>query len=242
MRIVRRLSSQPKHRDDACGDSSIYRSLAPSVAGMALCAACLCGTSWAWFTATTSAEIETTQSASYTVDVNITAGTTASTYENVANTTAYTLPAGTYTVTLTPTGTATAGYCALGFDGATYYTSQLATSAITFVVYSSGNQELTVTPQWGTYSGEASVGNDATIGTPSASATASEPSDSSTTDVAAAHADSATATVDGNSKQEESSSQNAAAQSNSAASEQATEPEAEALSVDASSTPKSLED
>ena len=62
-----------------------------------------------------------------------------------------------YTVTLTPGGTATAGYCKITLGGKDYYTGQLTADTLTFKVSAAKKQELTVTSQWGSYSGEATV-------------------------------------------------------------------------------------
>ncbi len=56
MRLFQRLFYQPTHKEKVTNDRSIYRILAPSVLGIFICAICLCGASWAWFTASTSTE------------------------------------------------------------------------------------------------------------------------------------------------------------------------------------------
>ena len=159
-----RLFSMPRHRSiqqkktEHC--DRLPHILAPSVIGILLCAVCLCGASWAWFTASTSTGTANIQSATYTVSVTakqaeIDISTTA---ENGITTVRFSA-AGTYTVTLTPNGTAKTGYCKLTFDGTDYYTPQLITESFTFTVNASANTALTVTPQWGTYSGTVTIQN-----------------------------------------------------------------------------------
>ncbi len=129
-----------------------------SFIGMGICAVSLCGVTWAWFTATTSAGTAVIQAASYTVTV-----TAKSDEENLniavkdGVSTAVLEAEKKYTVTLTPGGTATAGYCKITLGGKDYYTGQLTADTLTFKVSAAKKQDLTVTPQWGSYSGEAIV-------------------------------------------------------------------------------------
>ena len=150
------------HRAKHAGKRSdgIGHILAPSVIGILLCAVCLCGASWAWFTATTSAGTVKIQSATYTVSVTAKQGETdiSTTAENGITTVTFSA-AGTYTVTLTPIGTAKTGYCKITFDGTDYYTPQLIGESFTFTVNAAANTALTVTPQWGTYSGAVTIQN-----------------------------------------------------------------------------------
>ena len=129
-----------------------------SFIGMGICAVSLCGVTWAWFTATTSAGTAVIQAASYTVTV-----TAKSDEENLniavkdGVSTAVLEAEKKYTVTLTPCGTAPAGYGKITLGGKDYYTGQLTADTLTFKVSAAKKQELTVTSQWGSYSGEATV-------------------------------------------------------------------------------------
>ena len=51
-----------KHSDN------IVHILAPSVLGLCICAVCLCGMSWAWFTASTAASATTIRSATLQIE------------------------------------------------------------------------------------------------------------------------------------------------------------------------------
>lgn len=170
MRLFRRLSHQPKGEENIKSDWSIYRILAPSVIGIFICAVCLCGVSWAWFTANVSVEATTIKTASYTVNVTAKDSSdseiTPTTRDGV--TTVTFSSAGAYTVTITPdtsSNTATSGYCTIGLNDTTYYTAQLTSGSLSFTVNATANQTLTVTPQWGTYSGSPTISNNDTIGT-----------------------------------------------------------------------------
>ena len=131
-------------------DDGLHRLLAPSVLCIATSMLCLCGASWAWFTATVSTAPLEIQTASYTVSVqqddNAVTASADATYS-------LTMAAGgTYNITITPAGTASTGFCTVNFEGSTYYTPQLApnSSAFSFTVYASQSGSLMITPQWGT--------------------------------------------------------------------------------------------
>ena len=115
--------------------------------GFALCFVCLAATTWAWFTVSVTSDSNTIQTASFGVAVTVTDGTTpVNAVDGV-----YTLNAGTaYTVTITKTGTASKGYCAVTIDGTDYYTQQI-TSNYTFTlnVTGTGTAGVAFTPSWG---------------------------------------------------------------------------------------------
>ena len=123
--------------------------LLPSVLGFALCFVCLAATTWAWFVVSVTSEANTIKTASFDVNVAVTpidAGTV--TVEDSV----YKLSAGTkYTVTLTKTGTASKGYCAVTIDGSDYYTQQITSNEYTFTlnVTGTGTTSVTFTPFWG---------------------------------------------------------------------------------------------
>ena len=188
-----RLFSMPRHRSiqqkkkEHC--DRLPHILAPSVIGIILCTICLCGASWAWFTASTSTGAANIQSATYTVSVTAKQGETviSPTIENGITTVRFSA-AGTYTVTLTPTGTAKTGYCKLTFDGTGYYTPQLVSERFTFTVNAVADTALTVTPQWGTYSGAATIQNGGKITAAGYQQNSSQTTDNSVTTEPAAPA------------------------------------------------------
>ncbi|MEG0228699.1 MAG: hypothetical protein RR869_10505 [Lachnospiraceae bacterium] len=150
--LYRRLFYRGKRAEGTKHNDTIGHILAPSILGIALCIFCLCGTSWAWLTATSTSGTAKIQTATYTVSVTAKQGETviSGSTEN-SGITKFTLEAGkSYNITLTPTGTATSGFCKVTFENVDYYTEQLATGFMSFVVHASQNSILTITPEWGT--------------------------------------------------------------------------------------------
>lgn len=141
-----------KHSINKKRIDGIFHILAPSAIGACICAVCLCGVSWAWFTASTSAGTSKIQTATYTVSVTAMQGTTEIPTTTAANSiTEFTIESGKkYIITIKPTGTSSSGYCKVSFEGQNYYTGQLVNGCISFTAYASSDGTMTVTPQWGT--------------------------------------------------------------------------------------------
>ena len=152
-----------RKRGQPHGDG-LARILAPSVLAICVCALCLCGTTWAWFTATTSSGTAVIQAATYTVNVSADKNENVEITPESGTTTVTFTAAGEYTITLTPTGTAQNGYCKISYAGADYYTEQFTSAVFRFTVNADENSELTVTPQWGSYSGTPNLSSDGVIG------------------------------------------------------------------------------
>ena len=127
--------------------------LAPSVVGIILCAICLFGTSWAWFTVTQKKTVDPIRTASYTgaVTVNNEAVAVAQLEDGAADYTV-SLKANTlYTITITANGDASTGYYIVRFGGQEYYTQQISKGgSITFTANFAEDGDMTITPQWGT--------------------------------------------------------------------------------------------
>lgn len=167
-----------RHHDDTRRSDGLAHILAPSVAGLCICALSLCGISYAWFTATVSSDAGTIRAAQYGVEVTITdkAGTAVNTTNDQAGIVTAALAQGdTYDVTLKATGTATQGYCSVILEDtdknkSPHYTKPLRPEeSITFKIYADKAYTLTITPQWGTCSiteGKRSLKDGDTIGTP----------------------------------------------------------------------------
>lgn len=174
-----------RKRGQPHGDG-LARILAPSVLAICVCALCLCGTTWAWFTATTSTGTTVIQAATYTVNVSADKNENVEITPESGTTTVTFTAAGEYTITLTPTGTAQNGYCKISYADADYYTEQFTSAVFRFTVNADENSELTVTPQWGSYSGTPNLSSDGVIGNttgntqqenPVAAATTAEPTE-----------------------------------------------------------------
>ena len=142
----------------------LARILAPSVLAICVCTLCLCGVSWAWFTATTSTGTTVIQAATYTADVSADKNEPVKITTESGTTTVTFTDAGEYTITLTPSGTAQNGYCKISYAEGDYYTGQLTTSKLHFTVNADADSKLTVTPQWGSYSGTPNLSSDGIIG------------------------------------------------------------------------------
>lgn len=171
----------------------LARILAPSVLAICVCTLCLCGVSWAWFTATASSGTAVIQAATYTVNVSADKNKNVEIAPESGTTTVTFIAAGEYTITLTPSGTAQNGYCKISYADADYYTEQFTSAVFRFTVNADESSELTVTPQWGSYSGTPNLSSDGTIGNttgntqqenPVAAATTAEPTEPTTTTTA----------------------------------------------------------
>lgn len=172
-KVYGRLCHKSRHGHRPAPTGGVWGVLLPSVLGIALCAVCLCGTSWAWFTANTSGDVSAVQAASF--EVTLTLGD---------NATPQTPTDGVYTISLRTDesvtlhimtdGTATTWYGKLEFGGRAYYTPQIEVGGTyTLTVTAEENGTLTVSPRWGTYSGDTRIeGNTLTVGGTSAAYTA----------------------------------------------------------------------
>ena len=181
MRVYPVFFHRAKHATKEKRSDGLMHILAPSMLAICICAICLCGASWAWFTASTSTGTTAIQSSSYKLLYQVNEDATPT--ELAETGTAYTLPAGTtsITITLSATGTAGAtGYCSITVGSKTYYTEQISvndTSEFTFTVNAAADTTITLTPKWGTYSHDATLHNGDVI-----TATGSQPSNTQTPD------------------------------------------------------------
>lgn len=188
MRLFTRVGYRPKRIETKEQSDGLLHLLALSAVGLCACLICLCGVSWAWFTATSSSGTAVIQAATYAVGVSANGtGDVEITPESGTTTVTFTA-AGEYTVTLTPTGTAQNGYCKISYAEGDYYTGQLTTDKLHFTVNADADSKLTVTPQWGSYSGDPNLSSGDTIGNttgntqqenPVAAATTAEPTTTS---------------------------------------------------------------
>ena len=150
---------RPKHAKIEDRSDGIFHILAPSLIGICLCAVFLCGASWAWFTAGTTAVTTEIQSSSYKLLYQVNEDT--DTTELAEAGTAYTLTANVCVLKLKATGTAGAtGYCRIKVGNETYYTEQIfVDDTFTFTVNASAGTKIILTPKWGTYSHAATLHN-----------------------------------------------------------------------------------
>ena len=144
-----------KHSDN------IVHILAPSVLGLCICAVCLCGMSWAWFTASTAASATTIRSATLQIE-DVKLGDKDLTSDgNGGYTITEQLTEGSYTLRFkaTENSTATKGFCKISIkigDSAetSYDTVDIADKnahTVTITVNNNSNENITITvePIWG---------------------------------------------------------------------------------------------
>lgn len=144
---------QPKRAEKETRIDGVFHILAPSLAAFCLCAVCLCGASWAWFTASSGIGAAKVQAATYTVKIEC------ETDPGVWQPCEYQISLDgpkTYNLRITPTGTATDGFCDVTIGDKTYQTDQIrkdSSSAFSVTVQANEDATLTITPKWGKGSG-----------------------------------------------------------------------------------------
>ena len=124
-------------------DRKYMRNAIPLFLGMLICMSCLAGGTLAWFNANRTALVQHIQSAEYsvTVEVNDTSGGTPTPIEVIVeeNVASCTLASNTsYSLKLTPTGTATKGYCLITDGDNVYRTGQLLVETTFEFTYNNG--------------------------------------------------------------------------------------------------------
>ena len=193
MRLFTRVGYRPKRIETKKQSDGLLHLLALSAVGLCACLICLCGVSWAWFTATASSGTAVIQAATYTVNVSADKNENVEITPESGTTTVTFTAAGEYTITLTPSGTAQNGYCKISYADADYYTEQFTSAVFRFTVNADADSKLTVTPQWGSYSGTPNLSSDGVIGNttgntqqenPVAAAMTAEPTEPTTTTTA----------------------------------------------------------
>ena len=114
MRLSLKRKNEYTKQPQKAAEVNIMRLMLPSILGMLLCAVCLAGTTWAWFTATSSVDKNIgIEAAKFTVDVKFDSNDDVTRSGDTYNITANK----EYQVTLKATGTASEGYCSVTVDG-----------------------------------------------------------------------------------------------------------------------------
>ena len=154
MRLYRYIYHKPKHQKQNKRCDGLYHMLAPSLISVVLCAVCLCGVSWAWFSASKTGIVADIQSATYTATVAAKKDNIAGDYV-ITEDEASKIPiisGSEYQITLKASGTARNGYCKIEFvdSGTVYYTAPIVVGGtFSFTVNASQSDTLKITPQWG---------------------------------------------------------------------------------------------
>lgn len=164
MRLFTRAGYRPKRIETKKQNDGLLHLLTISTVGLCACLICLCGVSWAWFTATTSTGTAVIQSSSYKLAYQVN-GADATDFTEKAE---ITVPeSGQCSITLSATGTAgAAGYCSVqvGDETSYHYTKPIRVgddaSAFTFTVNAAEGTKIYLTPKWGSYSGSADLNDD----------------------------------------------------------------------------------
>lgn len=146
------LFYKPKHQNVQKRTDGTWHIIAPSLIGVCLCAVCLYGTSWAWFTSTQSSSVANIRAATYSVTVTVKKDGVDTTVTEKGGEFTISLESGNYEITVTANGTADNGYCTVTLCGKTYHTPQIKKDTpFTFTVSTQQKSDLTITPQWGSY-------------------------------------------------------------------------------------------
>lgn len=147
---------------------NILRLLAPSVIGASICAVCLCGASWAWFTAATEASTTTIRSATFQIsDVDVTANASETNDAQATTVQAVKAEGGKFVVSLPGKGsymlriipaadnTSTKGFCCITIfennesAGTAYYTSNISEDGFSVNIQADKNIRVVIEPIWG---------------------------------------------------------------------------------------------
>lgn len=152
MRLYKRIFHKAKHGKAVKRSDGLYHILAPSAIAICICAVCLCGASWAWFTASQTSSVTGIHTATYTVDVTAAIDETPAEVTSDSGVYTVSLENGKdYKITITASGTANTGFCTVALGEHTYHTPQIEkNTAFTFEVNAYQSEILTITPQWGT--------------------------------------------------------------------------------------------
>ena len=152
---------QPKRAEKETRIDGVFHILAPSLAAFCLCAVCLCGASWAWFTASSGIGAAKVQAATYTVKIEC-EPETGVWQDGEYQISLYGNPDSkkTYNLCITATGTTTNGFCDVKIGDKTYQIDQIPKDSgfvFSVEVPANENAKLVITPKWGTYSHTATI-------------------------------------------------------------------------------------
>ncbi len=151
-RIVR-FFSRGRHAKKEKHNDGLTSLLLPSFLGIMICAVCLAGGTFAWFTASQTTSTQVIQAANYSIVSTVNDGTIDITAENGS----YALESKKkYTVKIEATGSATTGYCIIKLGDINIHTEQFPTQdnankkSITFTLEINQAVDMEIIAQWGT--------------------------------------------------------------------------------------------
>ena len=172
-RFLHSLVYAPKYEKES--DMKFFDEISVTIFTILLCMVCLTMSSWAYFTADVAAEGPTITAANYTVTVTVKDGSDL--VINPETDGSYTLPAGTYTVTMTAAGTSVnPGFCKIIAGNTELFSQPLKTNADqatptpdsqTVLLIVTAETKVTFTGMWGSAANTAAVlENGATVTLP----------------------------------------------------------------------------
>ena len=132
--------------------------IAVAIVCVVCCLSAMGFSAYAFFTSSITSGSNTIVAASYGVGVAIASSEDTPLTAKADNPLSYeAVGAGTYTVSINATGTASTGYCKIEIVGSektvTLFTQQLPPEVtMSFTLVTNGEADITITPQWGTYS------------------------------------------------------------------------------------------
>ncbi len=133
--------------------NDIWHILAPSLFGMSVCVLCLCGSSWAWFTAIQNSPVEKIEAATY--DLSVSVEEQILTPDEQGNSSVDLEQGQSYLITLKADGTADSGYGQIIYGEDIYYTEPIKSGdSISFTIYADQSATLSIEAFWGSCSEE----------------------------------------------------------------------------------------
>lgn len=144
----------------------IFHLFAPPILAIGLCAVCLCGATFAWFTASNTSNVAPITAATYEISVNIEKdGKALEASEPTGGVFKADLSEGEYTVTLSADGTAETGFGIINISGEkARHTEQITkASPLTFKITTDSKISLTIESNWGTSTAKDKLNNNDTL-------------------------------------------------------------------------------
>lgn len=141
-KLIEHLLYVPKHAK--ASDENISKLIMPSMIGILLCAVCLAGLTWAWFSASINTKPQTMTAANFDVQIEVVDS-------NGLSASLGMLKGGEiYTLTLIEQGTSVnSGYCMIEIGGRIYYTENIPKNgSFEFTLIPAADGPCTVTPVW----------------------------------------------------------------------------------------------
>lgn len=165
LKISKYFISRNNHPKKEEHKDSLVPMLLPSILSISICLICICGMTWAWYSASIDIDKNTIKAAYY--DISVEVKDEQDILVEKSNDGNYILPTGTYSVTLTAKGNASTGYCKMKIADIEkeLYTEQMYPTpaneqkqSITFIIkVEDSSKNISFLPVWGTYKGTSEI-------------------------------------------------------------------------------------